>query len=398
VGEIECKEIEIDVIARSIARILPWWLRAPLGNLYKSLRLLRPLDVEKARPRKRYNGRHVAVVGLFRSATGIGRGAELIARTIEQRGGTVDRVDITALLGVAALSERTDVKLPKDCIEPDTTDVIVVVNPDKSHVLAAFDRRWLLERCIVGHWIWELEQLPRSWRRLACSFDEIWAPTTFVADGIRRLLPEFPNPIEVLPYGVESDPLPAFSNDERRAARMRYAIADDTRVLGYSFSAGSNYERKNPEAAIDVFRNVFADGLPGFLVLRCQDFEDYPSERSRLLSYIAGDPRIRLFEQHNRLGLFDFYRVIDVLVSPARAEGYGLTLAEAAQAGVPVVTSSWRLPPEILHMPLVHAVGFKLVPVKDPHGVYTGIADARWADPDLDEMAAAVRKLCSAGG
>ena len=69
----------------------------------------------------------------------------------------------------------------------------------------------------------------------------------------------------------------------------------------------------------------------------------------------------------------------------------------AAQARVPVVTSSWRLPPELLRMPFVHTVGFKLVPVKDPHGVYTGISDARWADPDIDEMVAVIRKLCMRG-
>ena len=93
----------------------------------------------------------------------------------------------------------------------------------------------------------------------------------------------------------------------------------------------------------------------------------------------------------------EFYTLIDVLVSPSRAEGYGLTLVEAAQAGIPAVTASWRLAPDILAMPLVRAVGYDLVPVRDPQHIYSDIPEARWAEPRLDEMARAVRDICFGG-
>ena len=86
---------------------------------------------------------------------------------------------------------------------------------------------------------------------------------------------------------------------------------------------------------------------------------------------------------------------IDVLVSPSRAEGYGLTLVEAAQAGVPAVSSRWRLSQDILDMPLVHSVGYDLMPVSDAQGIYAGIPGARWANPRLDEMADIVCELCA---
>src|SRR5204862_8273610 len=105
--------------------------------------------------------------------------------------------------------------------------------------------------------------------------------------------------------------------------------------------------------------------------------------------------RVRLHGATNRIGLTDFYGIIDVLVSPSRAEGYGLTLVEAVQSGVPVVTSRCRLSPDILDLPLVHAVGYDLVPVNAPQGVYSSIANARWAEPRLDEMVAVVRNLCA---
>ena len=50
---------------------------------------------------------------------------------------------------------------------------------------------------------------------------------------------------------------------------------------------------------------------------------------------------------NNRLPINDFYAAIDIYLSTSRAEGYGLNLVEAAQAGIPVVTTGWRLAPEI---------------------------------------------------
>jgi glycosyltransferase involved in cell wall biosynthesis len=349
-----------------------------------------PIDLARYRPARSVGGKSIVVAGVYRSGTGLGRAAELVARTLAVRGATVTRVDVTADLGFH-LRGADDFIRPAQCLAPDVTDLVLVLNPDNCHALHSFDLNWLLGRCVIGHWIWELERAPASWVKNVASFDRIWAPTDLVANSIEAGLPMLSGRIEVVPYAFEDDPMPHFSAAARQDCRDRLGLDRRAAVLGYAFSAGSNYYRKNPEAAVHVFKKVFASSAtPGVLLLRSNDLHAFPRERERLLQTIAGDDRIRLHEHDSPISLHDFYAALDVLISPSRAEGFGLTLIEAAQAGVPVVTNGWRLPEAILRDPLIHAVGYDLVPVEEHQGHYREVADTLWAEPRMDEMSKAI--------
>ena len=384
------------MILRSIFRLLPMRVRAPVRTKMHAMRTRRPFNLARLRKRKEFSGRHVVVAGIYRSATGIGKAAELVARTLEERGSIVSRVDLTTALEMVAISDTDPFPEPKDCGSIDATDCVVVLNADHAFALSLFDRKWLLGRCIVGHWIWELERLPQKWQSMAAAYDEIWAPTEFVLESIRNALPGFNGATRLLPYAALSDPPPKPTAGERQSVRSRLGISPATRVIGYSFAAASNYQRKNPEAAIDAFEAAFPDDdASAVLILRCHDLEYFPAQRASLLARIGASPRIRLFAHDNRLPINDFYAAIDIYLSTSRAEGYGLNLVEAAQAGIPVVTTGWRLAPEIAALPLVHAVGYDLIPVVDPQSQYTNIPGARWAEPRRDEMVAQIRALCA---
>jgi glycosyltransferase involved in cell wall biosynthesis len=386
------------MVVQYIRGYLPRSLRKALRAVFTPVRG-QWIAVERLRPRRSYQGKDVVVVGIFRSGTGLGRAAELVALTLEAEGANVVRVDVTGELELTAMATNADgIQSVAEAAQLTPTDLVFVLNPNFSRALGLFSRQWLLRCCVIGHWIWELEQLPPEWRREAPSFDEIWAPTELVADSIRSSLKKYRGPIRVVPYATGKAAFPPPDSARRDEVRRRFRIDRGAKVLGYAFSASSNYERKNPEAAIDVFHDVFRDGdRRGVLVLRCQDFDRFPEERRRLLARMGDDDRIRLVGLEERMTISEFYALIDVLVSPARAEGYGLTLVEAAQAGIPAVTASWRLAPEILAVSLIHAVGYDLVPVRDPQHIYSDIPDARWAEPRVDEMARAVREICLGG-
>ena len=76
-------------------------------------------------------------------------------------------------------------------------------------------------------------------------------------------------------------------------------------------------------------------------------------------------PQVRITQAHDTFrGLSDadlnvLYNAADVYVSPTMAEGFGLTLVEAAACGVPVVTTDYAAGPEVV------GPGAMLVPIRD---------------------------------
>src|SRR6478672_9415449 len=128
------------MILRSTFRLLPMRVRAPGRTIMHAMRTRRPFNLARLRKRKEFSGRHVVVAGIYRSATGLGKAAELVARTLEERGSIVSRVDLTVALEMLATSDVGPFPEPKDCASIDATDCVVVINADHAFVLSFFDR------------------------------------------------------------------------------------------------------------------------------------------------------------------------------------------------------------------------------------------------------------------
>ncbi|MEA3033636.1 MAG: hypothetical protein QOH86_1652, partial [Sphingomonadales bacterium] len=72
-------------------------------------------------------------------------------------------------------------------------------------------------------------------------------------------------------------------------------------------------------------------------------------------------------------------------------EGFGLTMAEAMLAGVPVVATDWSGNLDFMDETSALLVPSRMIEAADRRGVYgTG---ALWADPDVDAAAAQLRGL-----
>jgi glycosyltransferase involved in cell wall biosynthesis len=378
---------------RKFLKLLPAPVRRRVSKVHQLYRLRRnQIDLRSERPFRSFDGRHVAVAGVFSAGSGLARAAELVALTLEGRGSKVARVDLTVSFRLKAQNADARCISPADCYALDITDVLIVTNPDQPSLLA-FDRKWLYDRTIIGHWIWEIELFPRFWERASDSYDEIWTATDLLRTSIKANLPRFDRPLRLLPYAILKDPFPKISPPYRGAVRTKEGIPSGTFVVGYSFSVDSNYYRKNPEDAVRAFFLTFSQEKDVLLVLRSNDLDNRPIERAALEKLIGGDSRVRVYDAARPIGIRDFYAAIDVYLSPSRAEGYGLNLVEAAQSGLPVVTGGWRIAPEILALPGVHTVGFEMEKVHDPQGHYTDIKNAMWSRPNIDELASFLRQM-----
>jgi glycosyltransferase involved in cell wall biosynthesis len=353
------------------------------------------LDQLPARTGRRYIGRRVAVAGLFGRRCGLQRGAWLMVLDLRARGIEVLALDLTRAIDFdpdLPTQATTDIAA-LEAWQP--TDLVIHLNPPLfARAMKLLPPAILAGACVIGYWVWELDVVPADWGPYAEAADELWAPTPFVAEAMRLGLPDFPGPIAVVPHAVGRDPVAVLSPAARAGLRDKFGFSDRIFTVGTSFSFDSNYSRKNPCAAIDAFRLAFAAGEPARLILRCNDAARNARLFRHLASYAGGDPRILVWDNAMAgCAIGDFYGLLDLYLSLHRSEGYGLTLAEALQAGLPVLATGWWLAPDLAGHPRLRAVGYRLVVPLDPQGMYEACDGALWAEPDLAEAAACLQEL-----
>lgn len=376
---------------------VPVSVRAQLGSVRAQLGAVRlhlaaaiskaRLATARRRRRRPYNGQKVAVVGFFSTRSGLGRGSELIARSIEIRGGAVVRVDLPFFTELETIPHSAITADQCERMESGITDVIIVVNPPYfSRALSLFSTSWLRARVIVAHWVWELDVVSDDWNDAIKFCDEVWVSSEFAAKALDQLCVVAQAPLKVVPYPVDLDPFHPADLVQRKRARQKVGIHNEAFVAGYSFAASSNLPRKNPMGAVTAFQRAFPAEKDVFLIIRALDGHAYPKGMKELKRVAMVDPRVILVEHSSDLSIIDFYAAIDLYVSPARSEGYGLNIVEATQAGRPVVAVEWSLSKDVLSRPGVTPSRYKLIAMAEDQGNYANIKGASWAEPDIGDL------------
>jgi glycosyltransferase involved in cell wall biosynthesis len=127
--------------------------------------------------------------------------------------------------------------------------------------------------------------------------------------------------VAVAPNAVDLD---VFGRRAGHRAELRAQLGLD----GVTFLCVS---RLSPEKGVDVLVRAF-DGVPGRLAV----VGDGP-DRERVAA-LAG-PSVRLLGRIERDELVDWYAAADAFVMPSRSETWGMSMQEAAAAGLPLVAS-----------------------------------------------------------
>lgn len=312
-------------------------------------------------------GQGIKVVGLFSQSSGIAASAKLCVRAFEALGVPVERVDI-GVSGGLDFSRRL----------PDPTAAaawIFHLNP--AELLAALailgPRRVIGPR--YGYWAWELPRAPASWLKDAAVVDEIWVPSRYTARSLKGAAA----PVRVAPHPFFAEDYAGVAPAPRRAPFQAVTL----------FDFNSSSARKNPQGAMEAFRRAFGDDPACELTIKTQNGDRFPDLLGGMRVRAPANVRI-VDEVWSYAEVQSLIAGADVLISLHRAEGFGLTPAEAMALGTPVLATAFSGVLDFLDETCAVMVPFRLTPVEDPQGIYHGQS---WAEPSLDAAAEGLKRL-----
>lgn len=234
----------------------------------------------------------------------------------------------------------------------------------------------------IGLWYWESDVLTPNQAAAFDLVDEVWVATSYLREV-------FAAPGRV-PVTVVPSPL-VFDTPSVDAAMRRRMGFDDRFTFLFSFDFLSVVDRKNPLGLIEAYCRAFDPTDGTRLVLKSINGDIFPRERERLHDTCAERDDVDLWDHllpaADRLALL---ASADCYVSLHRAEGLGLTMAEAMAVGTPVIATSYSG-----NLDFMDDDSAVLVPAAEvevgPGGYYP--EHGHWAAPDLDAAAEAMRKV-----
>lgn len=216
--------------------------------------------------------------------------------------------------------------------------VLLCVNADRAPEMLARFAGICEDAHVIGFYLWESDRPPASHVLGAVAVDEIWTPSTYVADAYRKITAV---PVTVVDKGLHP-PLahvPFLDRFRRTPEEFIFLTAAEF---------GSSIVRKNPLDVVKAFQKAFEHSdHQARLIIKIREVN--PGHWSNIDSYweeieerIAGDDRISVLE--GNLTPEEYWTLLwtsDALVSLHRSEGFGYIIADAMLAGKTVIVSDY---------------------------------------------------------
>jgi glycosyltransferase involved in cell wall biosynthesis len=150
---------------------------------------------------------------------------------------------------------------------------------------------------------------------------------------------------------------------------------------------GSGFERKNPFATIEAFKKAFGKSDEDvLLIIKFRPHHYYQNQYNQLKAMTEDWPSIQLIEGH--LSKEEVHGLVDncnCYVSLHRAEGFGLTMAEAMYYGKPVIATAYSSNTDFMNVGNSFLVKYDLVATTEAYGLYP--KGSIWAEPDISHTA-----------
>lgn len=345
----------------------------------KSNRRMLARQVEISPYKKGLYPHGINLVGDIKAETGLGQSMRILAGIMEN-GKIPFNIKQIDLHGNLAHNDSTWEHKITDIVKYD----INVINwiPDTwATDYNAVDSSLLNGRYNIAYWLWELEDFPDRWLPCIQTVDEIWTPSEFISDSIRK---KTGKPVITVPYAIEVAKAACFD-------RNHFSLPEDKFLFLTMYDFISISERKNPAAVIEAYIKAFPEENKEVgLIIKVNHAEEKKLERlrSRLKDY---ENVYFITNNLTRSEVDSLLQASDVLVSLHRSEGFGLPLAEAMALGKPVISTNWSASTEFMDENSACLVDYKLINLKKTVGPYD--KGRCWADADTEHAAYYMKRL-----
>jgi glycosyltransferase involved in cell wall biosynthesis len=326
------------------------------------------------------------VIGFLSSPSGLGQSARLAAAALKADGYRVLGHDLGRFFHEVAGNIAHGIPDAGGWRGP--AHVLLVIGaPYAAFALASLGCEFVKDKLVTGYWTWELPRVPRSWERGLPAVHDIAVPSVFTANAVSSL--GAGQPVRVCPHPVALDhpPLSPFAAGAVRPEQPFTVVS--------TLSVGSGFERKNPLGLIRAFRLAFGDRKDRRLRMLITASEHYAPARTQILRAVGRARNIEIaWKPLTRPELLQWWGTPDAYALLHRAEGFGLPLAEAMCAGLPVVATAWSGNMDFMTERTALPVRYRLVDVVDPQRRYAA-TEGQWAEPDIEHAAELLQTLAA---
>jgi glycosyltransferase involved in cell wall biosynthesis len=297
----------------------------------------------------------------------------------------------TALKDIYAMGPRTDADFVREfsaaCVESLSDDInIFHINADEvDQSLAHLGERRRDGAYNIIYPAWELAHFPAPWVPALERFDEIWAPSSFIATSIAKS-----TKARVLPM-----PLACEVRLSSFIGRRAFGLPESAYIFFFYFDFTSYLDRKNPFGTLEAFQRL-CEAMPHAdvaLAVKTNAARAKPQDLARFREAVAAS--------HGRVIVIDhqmtdnetknLVRCCDCFLSLHRSEGFGRGMSEAMYVGKPVIATGYSGNMDFMSDHTAFLVDYEPIPVLT--GQYPFAEGQVWANPDLDQAVRIMRRL-----
>ncbi len=327
-------------------------------------------------------GLSVSVVGFLSAHLGLGEAARNLCCALESVGVAPLKIDISPYFDV-----------PRGNFPPSTHDnsgtpppvAIIVCGADSIAEISRLVSSQTENTYRIGLIFWESSEIPSYLSKEFGFFDELWAPSAFI-ESLLKIHPA----VNLIRMPISFD-MPDIVNDRNFIIKSCSDIKEDEFIFLNQFDVRSSVSRKNPQGVIEAFKIAFKAEEAVRLVIKTINMAQYPEVAADLAARARGH-RISFVDRSlDHLDRFRLLAAADCFVSLHRAEGFGLSIAEAMAYGVPVVATGWSGNLDFTSTENSALVGYDLVLSSLADGPYP--AGSMWAEPRVEDAAKQMRRI-----